>query len=86
MEVDISATLKSSSSKHKADHYRDSDHVQEDEDDEGSMNLVLTKGRKGVNLNLEQLEKRAFAGDNFAAEFKAEEKKNSIEEGQAILL
>jgi len=85
MEVDISATLKSASNKRKADNRRDSGDGEGGEDDEGAINLVPAKGKKGVNLDLQELAKRAFAGDNVAAEFKAEKKRKIDEEGDQVI-
>ncbi|CUS13122.1 unnamed protein product [Tuber aestivum] len=85
IEIDVNATLKLASNKRKADSDRDSGSEGGGEDDEGAINLVPAKGVKGVNLDQRELVKRAFAGDNVVAEFKAEKKRKIDEEGdQAI--
>jgi len=85
MEVDVSATLKSASNKRKAENHRDSGDGEGDGDDEGAINLVPVGGNKGANLDLQELAKRAFAGDNVVAEFKAEKKRKIDEEGDQVI-
>jgi len=46
---------------------------------------VPAKGKKGVKFDLQELAKRAFAGDNVAAEFKAEKKRKIDEEGDQVI-
>ena len=86
MEADISATLKSPSKKCKAGNHHDcGDDGEGGEDYEGAINLVPAKGKKGINLDLQELVKWASAGDNVAAEFKVEKKRKIDEEGDRVI-
>ncbi|KAG0638159.1 small-subunit processome [Tuber brumale] len=85
IEIDVNATLKLSSNKRGAGGDGDSGGEEGDEDDEGAINLVPTKGMKGVNIDQRELVKRAFAGDNVVAEFKAEKKRKIDEEGDQVI-
>ena len=83
--VDVDATLKFALNKRKAGNDCDSGDGEGSEDDEGAISLVPAKGKKGVNLDLRELAKRAFAGDNVSAEFKAEKKRRIDEEGDQVI-
>ncbi|CAZ85657.1 unnamed protein product [Tuber melanosporum] len=85
IEIDVNATLKLASNKRRAGGDGDSGGEEGDEDDEGAINLVPTKGMNGVNLDQRELVKRAFAGDNVVAEFKAEKKRKIDEEGDQVI-
>ncbi|RPB01097.1 Utp14-domain-containing protein [Choiromyces venosus 120613-1] len=85
VEIDMNATLKIASNKRKAGSDDGNDDEDGDEYDEGAISLVPTKGKRGVNLDQREIVKRAFAGDNVVAEFKAEKKRKIDEEGDQVI-
>ncbi|PWW72723.1 Utp14-domain-containing protein [Tuber magnatum] len=85
IEIDMNATLKLASNRRKTGSDGDSDGGEMGEDSEEAINLMPTKGVKGGSLDQRELVKRAFAGDNVVAEFKAEKKRKIDEEGDQVI-